>query len=175
MANLELGPCQALFGTAGAETNLGKTEGGVTARFFTDFADLMTDQDGTRPQDRIITGQGAEIELALADILLENIALALNQTLFISGGTHLVVGENRIGASLKDTFSGSLLLKKYVGGAVSTDEDDWLRFPKAAPNPETVEIVFDKATQRVINATFIAFFDDNDSLYYFGNEATPWS
>jgi hypothetical protein len=34
--SLELGPCECLWGTAGAEVSLGKTEGGVVVTFATD-------------------------------------------------------------------------------------------------------------------------------------------
>lgn len=175
MANLELGPVQVLFGTAGSEVDLGRTEGGVTVRFITDYADLMTDQTGTQPQERVITGQSAEIEMALADILLANLAIALNQTLFVGAGSHLIVGELRVGTQVKSLFGGSLLLKKYVNGAVSADQDNWIRFPVAVPTPETVELIFNKSDQRVIMSTFRAFFDSSDVLYYIGAEATPWS
>ncbi len=48
-ATLELGPCEVKFGTDESEVDLGKTEGGVTATFGQEAADLMSDQYGTGP------------------------------------------------------------------------------------------------------------------------------
>ena len=164
MSGLDLGPCQVLFGTEGAETDLGKTEGGVEVAFTTDVADLASDQHGTSPEDQVIVGQGATITVPLAEYTLEHLATALNQTL----DGDVIDGANLVGTKMS-TKAQSLLLKKYVNGAVSTDQDDWMRFPKAAPQGSPT-IRFSKSDQRIIEVVFTAFPDDSDNLYYIGEE-----
>jgi len=164
MSGLDLGPCEVSFGTEGAEADLGKTEGGVEIAFVTDVADLASDQYGTSPEDQVIVGQGATITVPLAEYTLENLAIALNQTLVGDG----IDGANLVGTKLS-TKAQSLLIKKYVDGVVSTDEDDWMRFPSAAPQGSPT-IRFSKSDQRIIEVVFTAFPDASDNLYYIGEE-----
>ena len=166
--SLELGPCQVLFGTKDAEEDLGKTEGGVVATFATDVVDLMSDQYGTAPEDQVVSGQKATIVCPLADITLANLAIALNQTVKSIGDDSGIVGENIVGTKLS-TKAQSLLLKKYVDGAASTDTQNWLRFPEAAPQGN-FDYSFTKDGQRIISLTLTAFPDDSNHLYYLGDE-----
>lgn len=164
--DLELGPCQVSFGTEGAEVDLGCTDGGVTVSFITDAGDLMCDQFGTQPVDQVITGQGAEVRVPLAEITLDNLALALNQTVISDA---LIEGENLVGTKMS-TYGQSLLLRKYVDGEASADPADWMRFPVAAPLGSP-EVSFSRDTQRVIEVVFKCFPDSNDILYYIGDES----
>ena len=164
--DLELGPCQAKWGAAGSEADLGETEGGVRVVWTTDVADLLTDQFGSQPQDQVITGQGARITVPLAEFTVAHMGLALNQSLV--GGV-LVEGDRLVGSKMSDKGQ-SLLLKAYVDGAVSELPADWIRFPIAAP-VGSPEIAFSKADQRIIEIEFIAFPDVLNILYYIGDEA----
>lgn len=163
--DLDLGPCQVNFGAMDAEADLGRTEGGVRVAFATDVADLMSDQWGTQPEDGVITGQGARITVPLAEYTLENLAIALNQTLVFD---ELIEGERLVGTKMR-SLAQSLLLKKYVDGVVSEDDTNYIRFPVAAP-VGSPEILFDKDSQRIIEVEFIAYPDATDILYYIGNE-----
>lgn len=165
---LDLGPCQVLFGTAAAEVDIGKTQGGVRVAFSEDVVDLMSDQYGSQPEDQSITGHTATIVTALADYSVANLAIALNQTELQLGAKKGFKGSSLVGTKLS-TKGQSLLLKKYVDGVVSTDENNWLRFPVAAPTG-AFEVTFDGATQRVIEVTFQAFPDDDSILYFVGDE-----
>jgi len=164
--NLELGPTEVNFGIAGAEADLGRTEGGVRVAFSTDVADLLSDQWGTQPEDQAITGQGARITCPLAEYTMTNLAIALNQNLV---GGELIEGARKVGTKMRDNAK-SLLLKKYVNGVVSENPDNWMRFPVAAP-VGSPEIMFGKADQRIVEVEFVAFPDANDILYYIGDEA----
>lgn len=166
--SLELGPCQVLFGTAGAEADLGKTEGGVVVTFATDVVDLASDQYGTTPEDQVVSGQKATIACPLADITLANLAIALNQTKKTSGADSGIAGVNLVGTKLS-TKAKSLLLKKYVNGSVSSDTQDHLRFPEAAP-VGNFDYSFTKDGQRVIALTLTAYPDDDNYLYFLGDE-----
>ena len=166
---LDLGPCQVLLGTAGAEADIGKTQGGVRVAFSEDIVDLMSDQYGSQPEDQMITGHTATVVTALADYSVDNLAIALNQDMLEYAPSEKgFKGSSLVGTKLS-TKGQSLLLKKYVDGAVSSNENDWVRFPVAAPTG-AFELTFDGATQRVIEITFQAFPDGNDVLYFIGDE-----
>lgn len=172
---LELGPCQVVFDSE----DIGKTLGGVIAKFSDDTQDLKSDQYGSSAEDTIITGSNAEIEVPLAEIDFSKIAFALNKTVF---GTNAgVAGTNSVGTSLK-AKGKELILKKYVDGAPSTDEADWITFPLAAPKSD-VELSFNAEDQRVLKVTFKAFpsavtanwgaatTSAQTVLYFFGDSA----
>ena len=166
--SLELGPCQVSFGIKDSEADLGETEGGVVITFATDVADLMSDQSGTTPEDQVVSGQKATIVCPLADITLANLAIALNQTVTAIGDDSGIAGGSLVGTKLS-TKANSLLLKKYVNGAVSADTQNWVRFAKAAPQGN-FDYSYSKDGQRIINLTFTAFFDSDGYLYYLGDE-----
>ena len=166
---LELGPCQILFGDEGSEVDLGKTEGGVVVNFGTDVADLTSDQHGTAPEDQVVTGQKATINVPLAEPSLRILAISLNQTRLAAGGKWGIAGGNIVGTKLSSK-ANSLLIKKYVDGSPSTNSEDWMRFPYAAP-VGNFDYPYSKDSQRIINTVFTAFPDPTtDDLYYIGDE-----
>jgi len=170
MSDLDLGPCRVYYGTAAAEVDIGKTQGGVRVTFSEDVADLLSDQYGTQPEDQVITGTGAEIVVPMADYTLDSLATALNQSKLTLGLDSGIAGERLVGTKKATPTTGkSLLLKKYVDGAISADTQNWIRFPIAAP-VGNVEIAFDGSNQRIIEATFRAFPDANSRLYFLGDE-----
>lgn len=167
---LDLGPCRAYYGTAGSEADVGKTQGGVRITFSEDVADLMSDQYGTQPEDQVITGTGAEIVIPMADYTLANLATALSQSVLTLGADSGISGEPKVGTKKATPTTGkSLLLKKYVDGAISADTQNWIRFPIASPIGN-FELAFDGSTQRIIETTFRAFPDANNRLYFIGDE-----
>jgi len=165
---LDLGPCAVFFGVEDSEVDLGKTQGGVKVAFSQAVADLMSDQYGTEPEDQVITGHGAIITIPMADYTLANYEIALHKSSLDLGADSGIKGDSVVGTKMS-TYANSLILKKYVDGAVSADEDNWLRFPKAAANGN-FEVVFDGSTQRIIQSEFRAFPDDDDVLYYIGSK-----
>lgn len=175
VGDLELGPCQVLYGTAGAEVSMGKTEGGVIVTFNKDTVPLYSDQEGTAPEDEIVVGQGATIKVPLAEITLDNYATALGQTKTQNGSDYGVAGANLVGTSLR-AAGQSLLLKKYVDGAVSALTENWIRFLIASPSGTPVEVGFSKDSQRILEITFVAFRDvSTGHLYYIGDETAAAS
>ena len=125
--SLELGPCGCFFGTKDSEVDLGKTEGGVVITFSTDVADLVSDQNGTSPEDQVISGQGASIACPLADITLANLAIALNQTVKTSGDDSGIAGANLVGGTITLTSTvngdGSISWAWSSDGTIITSND----------------------------------------------------
>lgn len=167
--DMELGPCQVLFGPDGSEVDLGGTQT-VDLSITTSTADLKRDQFGDMAYDKVITGHGATVTVNLTDITFANLAVALNQTARTNGSDNAVAGTNKVGTKLR-AIAQSLILKKYVSGIVSTDEDDWFIARKAAALAEEVKQTFDATTQRILTVQFYLFFDDSNFLYIFGKES----
>lgn len=166
---LDLGPCRVYWGTAGSEVDLGKTQGGVKVTFTEDVVDLKSDQFGTQPEDQAVTGHGCTIMVPLAEYSLDNLAIALGKTKLSIGAAEGIKGSVVVG-TLKSAGAKSMLLKKYVNGVISTDENNWMQFPLAAPEGN-IEINFDGENQRIIETTFRAFpYGADDVLYYIGDD-----
>lgn len=171
--SLDLGPCAVYFDLEDGYVlgdSLGKTQGGVKVTFSQTYADLLSDQYGTEPEDQVITGHGALITIPMADYTLANWATALNQKAANIDLVYGIKGDSVVGTKLSG-YAHLLTLKKYINGEVSTDEEDWIRFPKAAPTGSP-EVTFDGATQRIITSEFRAFPDTNGVLYYIGNKTS---
>ncbi len=162
--DMELGPCQVLFNNV----DLGGTLG-ITVTIRTVAADLKRDQFGSEAYDKVVTGMGAEIKCRLVDINYANLSLVLNQSYNVGGGDKAIAGKNLVGTKLS-TKAFELVLKKYVGGVPSTDEDDWILFRKAFPLSD-IELSYDAENQRVLEVTFNAMQDTQGYLYIFGKEA----
>ena len=178
--SLELGPCSVAFGTAGSETSLGKTHGGVTVHISDESVDLKSDQSGTAAEDTVLTGSTVEVEMSLAEITMVRLATALGQTAF--GADTGVSGENKVGYAMSD-HAQSLLLKKYVDGDESSDTADQIRFPMACSMSD-IELSYDAENQRVLKVKFKCFkstvnanwgsasASDKDVFYIFGDETS---
>jgi hypothetical protein len=160
IANLELGPCQVWYGAAGAEADQGYSMGGVTLNIPMQTADLKADQLGDAPVNQVIIGQGpVEVEVPLAELTFANIVAAVPGAALITDGATPTKTRVQfvapIGTDLV-SLGKSLILKKIVAGVVSTDEDDWLTVPLAAPVTE-VNQKYDASSQRVLTAKFRGF------------------
>jgi len=164
--NLDLGPCRVYWGSG--QTDLGRTQGGVRIEFTEDVSDLLSDQYGSQPENQVITGHSATITVPLAEYTLDNLAIALNQSVTALGGKHGIKGSSLVGTKMT-SVADELLLKKYVDGSISSDTENWVKFPKAAP-VGNFEIAFDGTNQRIIEVVFRAFPNADDVLYFLGDE-----
>ncbi len=172
-SDIKLNPCAVYWGVAAAESDLGKTEGGVSIKFETKTIELKTDQDGDVPIDEIIVGAGCMVTVNLAEITLANLSLALNQSLKVYSGNYGFAGANQVGTSL-GTAAQSLLLKPWVSGAATSDTELWWRFPKAAPTVN-FDLAFTKNNQQIIPVVFKCFPDASGNWYYAGDETAAVS
>lgn len=172
---LELGPCQVEFNSV----DLGKTQGGVKVSIKDDSVDLKSDQNGTAPEDTVITGTIVEVEASFAEVGFDLLSTVLNQSKI--GASSGLVGESNVGTSLL-SIAQELILTKYSAGIPSTANIDRIVFPKAAP-VGNIELTFDAENQRVANVMFKCFPSSVTAnwgeagtsaktvTYYFGDEA----
>lgn len=172
--NLELGPCIVALGTAGSETDLGFTKGGVTVTIETAVANVTTDQLGEVIAKQILVGRNATIKIPFAETDLELMSKIIPLASYSTDGTkEKTIINTPIGSDLLASASNSLKLTKAIGVSASTDANDVFRFYKAAPSGE-VEFAFSIEDQRIFEVEFMAYPDssNNFALGVFGDETT---
>ncbi len=174
-----LGPCDVLYGPAGAEEDLGFTRS-VTPRITEAAADVVHDQTGTSPWDRYTTGKAVEIEMTLDDLsyeLWEKVS-PTQATVYSSGptptpsdGDDALDYQLGLGTSHRENAQ-RLILKPYVNGVASSNEEDWIVFPLVYLRVEA-ELSFDAETQRGLHVIGEVFpvSKDNPRLFFMGSEA----
>lgn len=158
--------------------DLGYTES-LTMRMLTTKADLMASQVGTRPADKVITGQQVQIETSLGKAYLErleNIQQGLQLVKETDGTVTQWKFVKKLGQRDSDVFFWVKVVK-FNAGAESTDPLD-TAYAKASPASDTVELTFDAATQRFYAVMFEAYENDEGPYAVVGENGEPaysWS
>jgi len=138
-------------------------------------ANVTYDQTGVGPWDRIQTGKLVEVEAPFANLSHALLAtlLGAEATIYTGGATpacdQVLDVQLGLGISHRDS-GGELILKPYVGGALSADVCDWIHVPLCYPEVNW-DMVFDAETQRVANALFqgLPISQNNPRMFYLGD------
>lgn len=162
MADYQLSPCQINF----KGSDLGRTQGGISLSINQSSVTLHTDQDGEVPVDEYLTGTTVVVTGNLADISLTNIAAIMNETLVEDDGDEKVEINTNVGTSLLDN-GGELILKPYVNGSVTEDENKWITLHNAGMKA-TADMAYNMSDQRVISFEANAYADSNGLVATFG-------
>lgn len=173
---LELGPAEVWFGTAGSERDIGALVGGATLTIEPLLADLKKDSFGDGIYDQVIVGANAMLEANLGDLRYDGLVDVIpGATLTDDGDPTPTQSKLQIalvpGTSLRDNAK-QLILKRIVDGSASTDEDDWWTFPVAAV-VSTVELTFDATTQRRLPVTFRILPNASTKVLGYKGYSTP--
>lgn len=163
MSDYQLSPCQVHF----KGSDLGKTQGGVTLAINQTSVTLHTDQDGEVPVDEQITGTTVVVTGNLADISLDNIASIMNETKATDGTKEKVEINTNVGTSLLDS-GGELILKPYVNGSVTDDQNKWITLHNAGMKA-TTDMAYNASDQRVISFEANAYADSVGLVATFGD------
>lgn len=150
---------------------IGKTKGGTVVQFGTTTADLSSDQDGVI--DRVITDQVSTVQIPVAEVGLQKLALVTGQTfqqqVIDTVNKMCVAGRSMVGKRAS-AQAKELILKKVAQGTfgASTDPNDWFTFPNAWPDGN-VEQRFG-TDQTIYQVTFFCVPDENGVRYYVGDK-----
>ena len=152
----DLGPCIAEWGG----TSLGRTNGGVTFRYSEEDANVVEDQLGTDPVDKIIVGAPVEVEVPLTRMSLASLSsvLAGSSGSGTSGSTMTV--KSATGTSRYDRAEELVLKPVLENGSADPTTSRWLHIYKASPRAN-FEIIYDNANQRIYNVVFDGFPDQS--------------
>lgn len=160
--DFELGPAQVTFDG----TDLGGDEGDTTVTITTDSADLLCNQLGSQPANKVIIGRGATVKVPMAEVTLANFLRTLPGTRLVTDAMDSTkkklvlaqgIGSKAIGTS---GLAKQIVVKPYVDGVPSTDATDgkWFTFPKSFP-VSTFELPYNRSGQRVLMVEFAVLPD----------------
>ncbi len=140
--------------TAGGWTYVGQTEGGVKVKHSQTINKLMTDQV-TVPVKRIRSEEGLEITANMAELTLENYAIALNDSTVTDLGTEKTIALYRGGSSV----ASHALLCRGVDLSPYGNFNLQYEVPNVYADGDP-EVDFTKATMTVLALTWQAIAND---------------
>ena len=172
---LKIGPANVYLEEGGVDVNIGFTNGQITFESEVQTIDLVADQLGTTPIDKIVTGASVMITVPLAEISLESFkrAMATAKTFVddVDDTKRRLEIHPNAGQSLR-ALSKKLTIKPIDGGAETTNKERWIIAPIASPDATTVSIAFGNSDQQGIEAKFVCFpdVDNGNRMVYMGDE-----
>ncbi len=162
-------------GDTGTNTLLAKTQG-TTLRDITEKSDIVWDQNGTSPANKVATGHTVELDASIVGATLEQLAVVIQGFTSYTGGAggatkRSVIGQDDL------TISTPIELVLLTGDVEETDNAFKLILPNAAIMSEP-EWAFNAADQRVVSIKFFCYksarYTDTATggqLYYFTRDA----
>jgi hypothetical protein len=167
---IKLGPCKVIFDYDAPEaeqTVFAATQGGVVLTYSETRKDTNIDQFGSTPVKRTITGKSAEVKIPFAEYDIE----VLNTIL---PGSKLVVNASDPTKRRLDVKAEVIDLLPYAKKLVliplteGTTPEEYVTLFLAAPQSD-LEYTYNNDNERITNATFVGFPDDEKNLIGFGD------
>lgn len=160
MPNLSNGRMGAASITFGGQT-IGHTSGGVTFHYEPHLNDIIFDQYGDTPADKILGGENLQIVVNLAEPVVDLLQVAIPEGIQAGSGGNkrLTIGKDA-GFSLR-SVAAQLVLHPLDKTVSDTTEDVVIYKAVVA---DTVELNYEVDNQRVFQVTFQALLDES-----FGN------
>jgi hypothetical protein len=151
--------------------DLGKTTEDTTLEYIEDIKDILYQQDGTQPADKIRTGAAYQVTATFGEIDTELVTTLIYGTT-ASGDGNSVKLSRELYRSGKTSESKELILKKVDSeGSVSTDPRQWATFYLAMPQI-TGNFVYGADTQRGLEVTFYCFYDSTNGAFGYSGYAS---
>lgn len=155
-----MGPCQGkVTKRDGTSKTITRTFGGVEWSETEEKAEIVYDQTGAVPADRMSQGFRNEVLVPLAAVDLDLLAFFPGvEKVTGTDGKVFIRRVSRLGLLDSEALM-ELELIQYSGGLPSTNPEDKITFPAAAPQVEG-EKTFDAATQRAFPLRFFCYGDE---------------
>lgn len=167
--NVKIGVCRVLFGTAGAEVDLGYTKGGVEFDVTTDTHEVTVDQFGETPISEYIMARKVTVAVPLAETTLENMVAVMPGATLVTDGTDpakkKVEVPTGIGSNLL-LLAKQLILHPY--GKAEDDLSEDITIPLAA-TAGALKFAYKVDDERVYNVEFKAYPDSNGLMFTVGD------
>ncbi len=163
-----LGVCNVEFNNV----DLGKTTASTIIERIEDIQDIIYQQNGTQPYDKIPSGLAYQITCTFGEIDTA-LMVALMRGVTASGGGNSVALGHDLYRSGRDNFSQQLVVKRVDSyGNSSTDPFFQLTFYKAFPII-TGNIEYGSDVQKGLEVQFYIFYDEtNEAFGYSGNASS---
>lgn len=150
--------------------DLGKTLDGSEIEFIEDVTDIMYDQDGTQPGDKVRTGCAWQITTQLAEQTLERLEKVMKG--LTRAGNSAKLGRELYLSAKENEAKVLKVIRVDSEGVKSTDAHFIMTFYKAWPQV-TGPVTYGPDAQRALPVTFYCFFDDTNTAFgYFGNASS---
>ncbi len=144
--------------------DLGKTTDVTSVEIIEDLLDIIYQQTGTQPDDKIPTGQAYQVNCTFGEIDTALVA-ALIRGVTASGGGNSIAMAPDLYRSGKINFAKELILKRVdSAGASSADPHFWMTFYAAMPMVQGT-IDYSSDTQKGLNVIFYCFQDSTKNAY----------
>jgi hypothetical protein len=150
--------------------DLGKTLGGAEIEFIEDVFDIMYDQDGTQPGDKVTTGCAWQVTTQLAQQTLERLDKVMKG--LTRAGNSAKLGRELYQSAKENKAAVLRVYRVDSEGSEAADAHFVLTFYKAWPQV-TGPVAYGPDSQRALPVTFYCFWDDtNEAFGYFGNASS---
>lgn len=182
MAQEEYGLAVAIWDLEGDPLELGLveyTKGGSVLRYSEEHWGPTYDQYGNAPVDQIKVGESVEVDVMMAEMVLEKFAAILPSARLVTGagGKKKLVFGGKIGEGL-GKYAKTLTLRPYgnlAEGRTGPQDDDPsgdFTILRAVPRAE-FEIAFQLQQERIYQLTFTGLIDrtQGGALWVFGDNA----
>lgn len=163
-SSLTFGPANTYWDTESGGDNryLGEVDQ-TTLRVSTQKIDLKTAQAGDRPADRAVSAQTVEVEQGLAQATVERME-DVQQGFSVDRDTNNVITRLHIAdvVGQRDlSIAKTMTIKELDAGVETTDPAEIWDIWRAAPNSESVELLYDAVSQRYYSVMFLAYKEPN--------------
>lgn len=153
--NLRVGICDIYFD----DVHIGHTtDNGVDFMVDREFIDLLVDQYGTAPLDKVLQGDSLKIKFSMAEVITANIAKALPESRYDTGGSDNKLGIGRDAGYKLSQDAVEVRLHPVVNDADDRDEDIYIW---KAVSTDNLSLKFSNAEQRKIEVTMEALVDES--------------
>lgn len=150
--------------------DLGKTLGGAEIEFIEDVFDIMYDQDGTQPGDKVRTGCAWQITTQLAEQTLTILEKVMSG--IVRAGQSAKLGRELYLSGKENEAKVLKIYRVDSDGVKSTDDHFILTFYKGWPQV-TGPVTYGPDAQRSLPVTIYCFYDDDNNAFgYFGNASS---
>lgn len=133
-----------------------------------DFTDIFAAQYGTKPIDKVKTGELWMVTVNLTKYTIAQLEAAMNGMTVSAGGS---AAKKEMNGYLSMYDNSSLLILKRTDdmNVISADEDYWINFPRAYWFNEADILTFGPSEQETFEAKFVCFRDRTSGSASLGN------
>lgn len=152
--NLDLGPCSVVWDPTGANVELNPLHGDCKFHWDEKDVDILEDEQGLTPVDKVTTGAACELTVPLTRYTLHKLVHIFKRNVYAANSLKIY---NPVGIA-KFLNSKLIIVKPIYDGAVSADNREWLQVLRGAPKVN-LDQIYGNTTQRIINVVFTGFPD----------------
>ena len=164
--NIRLGTCTITLGS----TDLGLTAGGVEVTVETNTYESNCDQFGETVVKEIVTGRNVTVSVPMVETTLDNLVRVMpGATMMVDQsdpGKRKVEVVTSVGSDLRDT--AAKLVLKPIG---ATNDLENFTVP-LANTPGGINFAYMLDQERIYQADFKGYPDDNGLLFVYGDESS---